>query len=84
MGKRVAYTGEYLDDGHLSVPDNIVRLLSLNKGTRVRISIESCGFNKGAFLNLFGIWKDKSEDEIELFRKIFKERNSFGRGEINL
>ncbi len=84
MGKRVAYTGEYLNDGHLSVPDKIVKLLSLNKGAKVRISIESCRFNKEAFLKLFGIWRDKGENEIELFRKILKERNSFGRGEINL
>lgn len=43
--------------------------------------IEIEKFEKEGFLNLFGIWKDKKEDEINIYLEILKERKSFG-GEI--
>jgi hypothetical protein len=46
--------------------------------------IEKDKFDKEAFLNLFGIWKDKTEEEVDLYREILKEREIFGRGEVNL
>jgi len=35
-------------------------------------------------LDLFGIWKDKSDEEIKIFKDILEERERFGRGEIKL
>ncbi len=84
MGKIVSFKAKYLKDGHLSVPKEIVNTLLLRKGEEVRVMIEKEKFDKKAFLNLFGIWKDKSEEEIDLYREILKEREIFGRGEVNL
>jgi hypothetical protein len=46
--------------------------------------VEKGKFDKEGFLNLFDIWKNKSEEEINIFREIVKEREMFGRGEVNL
>ncbi len=46
------------------------------------IEKEKC--DKQGFLNLFSIWKDKSEEEINMYREIVKEREMFGRGEVEL
>jgi len=75
---------KYLKDGHLSIPKEVVATLSLRKGEEVRVIIEKGKFDKPAFLSLFGIWKDKSEEEIEIYREIVKERELFGRGEVIL
>lgn len=46
--------------------------------------IEAEKFDKDGFLGLSGIWKDKTEKEIGVYRKILEDRESFGRGEVKL
>lgn len=46
--------------------------------------IEIEKFDKEEFLNLFGIWNDKTEDEVNIYLEILKERRSFGGREVNL
>lgn len=84
MGKIVSFRAKYLNDGHLSIPTEVADTLLLRKGEEVQVMIEKEKFDKGAFLNLFGIWKDKSEEEIDLYKEILKEREIFGREEVNL
>jgi hypothetical protein len=84
MGKIASFKAKYLKDGNLSIPKEIINALLLRKGEEVRVMIEKGKFDKEAFLKLFAIWKDKSEEEIDLYRKILKEREIFGRGEVNL
>jgi hypothetical protein len=82
MGKVTTFKAKYLEDGHLSIPKDVVASLLLRKGEEVRVLIEREKFDKKGFLSLSGIWKDKSEEEIHLYREIVKERERFGRGEI--
>lgn len=84
MGNKAAYTAEYLNDGHLSIPKEIVSMFTLESGGRVRVTVEASKFNKAGFLNLFGIWKQKNIEEVNIFKGIYEERNKFGRGEIKL
>lgn len=84
MGVKAIYTAEYLDDGHLSMPKEIAAGLSLKTGKRIRVIVEAPGFNKKEVLNLFGVWREKSIEEIKIFSDILKERNYFGRAEIKL
>jgi hypothetical protein len=84
MRNKAAYTAEYLNDGHLSIPEEIVNMFTLESGGRVRVTIEASMFNKTRFLNLFGIWKQKNIEEVNVFKDIYEERNKFGRGEIKL
>lgn len=82
MEKIITFKSKYLSDGHLSVPKVIVNSLLLKKGEEVRVMIEREEFDKEAFLALFGIWKEKTEEEITVYREILKEREIFGRGEV--
>ena len=82
MGTTATFTAELLGDGHLSIPEKVVKALSLKKGEKVKAVIETEKFDKDAFLGLSGIWKDKSEDEIGIYNKILEERVDRG-GEVS-
>jgi len=84
MKKAATFKAKYLEDGHLSIPKEVVDSLLLRRGEEVRVMVEKGKFDKEGFLNLFDIWKNKSEEEINIFREIVKEREMFGRGEVNL
>ncbi len=81
MGKNVTFISDFLKDGHLSIPPGIIKALSLEKGKKIKTIIETEKFNKKGFLRLFGIWKDKREGEINIYKDILKERERFSRGE---
>jgi bifunctional DNA-binding transcriptional regulator/antitoxin component of YhaV-PrlF toxin-antitoxin module len=84
MGKTATFIAEFLKDGHLSIPEKIVKALSLETGKRVKTVIETEKFSKKDFLELFGIWKDKTETEIDIYKEILRERERFGRVEVKL
>jgi hypothetical protein len=84
MRKVATFKAKYQEDGHLSIPKDVVASLLLRKGEEVQVAIGKERFDKKGFLSLSGIWKDKSEEEIHLYREIVKERERFGRGEIEL
>ena len=84
MRKVTTFKAKYLEDGHLSIPKDVVASLFLRKGEEVHVVIEKEKFDKKDFLRLSGIWKDKSDEEIQFYREIVKERESFGRGEIEI
>lgn len=84
MGNRAAYTAEYLNDGHLSIPQEIANMFSLKSGRKIRVIIEESKFNKAEFLKFFGAWNQKSTDEVDIFKDIYKDREKFGRGAIEL
>ena len=84
MGKIATFIAEFLNDGHLSIPEEVVKALSLKKGKKVRAVINTEKFDRKEFLKLFGIWRNRTEEEISIYRKILKERESFGRGEVKL
>ena len=73
-----------LKNGYLSIPKDVVGSLLLKKGEEVHVVIGKENFDKEGFLRLSGIWKEKSEEEINVYREIIKDRERFGRGEIKL
>ena len=84
MRKVSTFKAKYLKDGHLSIPKDVAASLLLRKGDEVQVVIGKERFDKRGFLNLSGIWKDKSEEEIHSYREIVKERERFGRREVEL
>ena len=84
MGKTATFIAEFLKDGHLSIPERVVKALSLEKGKKVKAIIETEKFNREEFLSLFGIWKKKTDKEINIYKEILREREGFGRGEVKL
>lgn len=84
MRKVVSFKARYLDNGHLSIPEEVATSLLLKRGEEVRVMIEKERFDREGFLGLLGVWKDKSEKEIEIFREILKERDLFERREVKI
>lgn len=84
MGKTATFISKFLKDGHLSVPEQIVATLSLKSGEQVRAIIETEEFDKIEFLKLFGIWKNKTESELNVYKEILKERESFEKQNRNI
>jgi bifunctional DNA-binding transcriptional regulator/antitoxin component of YhaV-PrlF toxin-antitoxin module len=80
----VTLKGRYLDNGRLSIPEEVATSLLLKRGEEVRVMIEKEKFDREEFLGLFGVWKDKSEKEIEIFREILKERDLFERRKVKI
>ena len=84
MSKRTVFISELLHDGHLSIPDSVIKILSLKSGAKVSAIIETQQFDKASFLKLSGIWNNKTDAELDVFRSIVNERDLFGRGEVRL
>jgi len=84
MGKIATFKTKYLKDNRIFIPKEVASTLFLRRGEEVRVMIEKEEFDKQGFLNLFSIWKDKSEEEIDLYREVVKEREMFGRREVEL
>jgi hypothetical protein len=84
MRKVATFKVRYLDNGHLSIPEEVASSLLLKRGEEVRVMIEKEQFDRDGFLGLLGVWKDKSEKEIEIFRGILKERDLFERREVKI
>ncbi len=58
MENKVIFTAEYLNNGHLYVPEELVNTLALRRCKKIRVVIETLRFNKSDFLKLFGIWRN--------------------------
>lgn len=84
MLKIATFKATLLEDGHLSVPKVVLNTLQLRTGEEVQVVIKKDNFDKEGFLDLFAIWKNKSEEEIDIYRKIVKDRAVFGRPEVEL
>ena len=84
MKIHATFKAKYLENGHLSIPENVASSLLLKKGEEIQVVIGKESFDKSGFLKLSGICKDKSESEIHIYRQIVKERERCGRGEIEL
>ena len=70
------FKAKYLKDGHLSIPKDVAATMLLRKGEEVHVVIGKESFDKRGFLKLSGIWKNKSEEEVRIYREIVKERDS--------
>lgn len=84
MSKIATFEGKILKEGNLSIPEKIIEILKLKSGDKVKTTLEIGKFDKARFLKLFGVWKGKSEEEIDIYRAIFKARDRFERKEIKI
>ncbi|MBI3988327.1 MAG: hypothetical protein HY347_01785 [candidate division NC10 bacterium] len=83
MGEVYSFESELLEDGHLSLPEELVRKLNLRKGDRVKasIAVERPGskYNRAKFVTFCGLWANRDKKDLEVFREIYWERVQFGR-----
>jgi len=84
MGNIAIFKTKFRKNRNLSIPEKIVKQLSLKMGEEIKVVIEKEKFNKQGLLALFGIWKNKDEEDVNIYWEILKEREFFGRWEVKL
>ena len=73
------YTGTLLEDGHISIPQEIIDKLNINRGSKLRVIVEvKKGVSKGKIMSYAGLLSDLNGEEIKRFDETVKRRSLFG------
>lgn len=73
------YTGTLLEDGHISIPPEIVNRLQLRKGSKLRIRVElEKTSNKDRILHYAGLLSDLTNEEEREFNESIERRIIIG------
>lgn len=73
------YTGTLLEDGHISIPQEIIEKLKIDKGSKLRVKLEvEKGISKDKILAHAGLLSDLTEEEQKRFDETVKRRSLFG------
>jgi hypothetical protein len=74
------YTGILLEDGHISIPQEIIDKLKIDKGNKLRVTVEvEKGISKDKILSYAGLLSDLTEEEQKQFDETVKRRSLFGK-----
>ena len=72
------YTGTLLEDGHISIPQEIIDKLKIDRGSKLRVTVEvEKGLSKDKILSYAGLLSDLTEKEEKLFNESIKRRSFF-------
>ena len=73
------YTGTLLEDGHISIPQEIIDKLNINKGSKLRVTVAvEKEISKDKILSYAGLLSDLTEEERKRFDETVKRRILFG------
>ena len=73
------YTGILLEDGHISIPQDIIEKLKINRGSKLRITVEvEKGISQDKILSYAGLLSDLTEEEQKKFDEAVKRRSLLG------
>jgi hypothetical protein len=73
------YTGTLLEDGHISIPEEIVNRLKIRSGSRLRIRVEVEKANsKDKILAYAGLLSDLTNEEEREFNESIERRIILG------
>lgn len=79
------YTGRLLEDGHLSIPKEIIDKLKINKETRLRVAVRVVGKpEKEKILAYAGLLSDLTGEEERQFNECIKRRSLFGQRKVEI
>ena len=82
---QVQYKGKLLNDGHLSIPKEIIDKLKIGKRTNLRITVDvEKNPDKNKILSYAGLLSDLTDEENERFNQGIKRRSLFGQREIKI
>jgi CxxC motif-containing protein len=74
------YTGTLLEDGHISIPQEIVDKLKIYRGSKVRVTVKvERGISKEKILSYAGLLSDLTGEEQKRFDESIKRRSLFGK-----
>jgi bifunctional DNA-binding transcriptional regulator/antitoxin component of YhaV-PrlF toxin-antitoxin module len=72
------YTGKLLEDGHISIPKEIIDKLKIGRGSKLRVTVEvEKGASKDAILSFAGMLSDLTGEEEKRFDESVKRRSLF-------
>ena len=73
------YTGTLLEDGHISIPQEIIDKLKIDKGSKLRVTVKVVkGKTKNKILSYAGLLSDLTGDEQKRFEENVMRRSLFG------
>jgi bifunctional DNA-binding transcriptional regulator/antitoxin component of YhaV-PrlF toxin-antitoxin module len=73
------YSGTLLEDGHISIPQEIIDKLNINRGSKLRVIVEvKKGVSKEKIMSIAGLLSDLNGEEIKRFDETVKRRSLFG------
>jgi hypothetical protein len=79
------YTGTLLEDGHISIPQEIVDKLKIYRGSKVRVTVKvERGISKEKILSYAGLLSDLTGEEEKRFDESIKRRSLFGQRKAKL
>ncbi len=79
------YTGRILEDGHLSIPKEIIEKLNIDKGSRLRVTVKvEEREKKERILSYAGLLSDLTEKEMRRFDESIKRRSLFGQRQLDI
>jgi bifunctional DNA-binding transcriptional regulator/antitoxin component of YhaV-PrlF toxin-antitoxin module len=79
------YAGRLLEDGHLSIPKEVIDKLKINKGSRLRVRVEVEGEpKKEKILGYAGLLSDLTEEEVKRFDDSIRRRSFFGEKKVEI
>jgi len=79
------YAGRLLEDGHLSIPKEVVDKLKINRTSRLRVRVEVEGKpKKEKILGYAGLLSDLTEEEVKHFDDSIRRRSFFGERKVEI
>jgi hypothetical protein len=73
------YTGTLLEDGHISIPQEIIDKLKIDRGSKLRVTVEvKKGRSKDKILSYAGLLSDLTGEERKRFDEAIKRKSFFG------
>ena len=70
------YTGILLEDGHISIPQEIIDKLKIDRGSKLRVTVKvEKGISKEKILSFAGLLSDLTGDERKQFDETVKRRS---------
>jgi SpoVT / AbrB like domain. len=79
------YTGTLLEDGHISIPKEIVAKLKIDRGSRLRVTVKvEKGILKKKILSYAGLLSDLTAEEQRRFDESIERRNLFGQRKVEI
>jgi len=72
------YTGRLLEDGHISIPQEIVDKLKIDRGNKLRVTVKvEKGISKDTILSYAGLLSDLTVEQEKRFDETVKRRSFF-------
>lgn len=79
------YTGTLLEDGHISIPQEIIDKLKVSIGSKLRVTIEvEKKTSKDKILSYAGLFSDLTAKERKQFDESVQRRSLFGNRKVEI